>query len=142
MSYSCIGLHHPKNNINVGAALRAAGAFGSSMVMASGHRYKQACTDVAVQHKNLPLLQVDDVMGHIPFDCVPVAIELCEGAVGLHEYIHPPRAFYIFGPEDGTLGHKVLRKCRDIVKVPAGCLNLAACVNVVLYDRTAKELVR
>jgi tRNA(Leu) C34 or U34 (ribose-2'-O)-methylase TrmL len=54
-------------------------------------------------------------------------------------YKHPERALYIFGPEDGTLGHDVLDWCRDVVYVPTnGCMNLAATVNVVLYDRMTK----
>ena len=65
---------------------------------------------------------------------------LIPGAQSLADYKHPERAFYIFGPEDGTLGERVLSWCRDVVYVPmeAGCMNLAAIVNVVLYDRASK----
>jgi len=137
--YACIGLHHPKNRINVGAALRAAGCFDAALVVTSGKRYTQSITDVSVAHKRIPLLQVSSVIESIPYDCVPVAIEVCEDAIDLPVYEHPKRAFYIFGPEDGTLGASVVQRCRDVVRIPAGCLNLAACVNVVLYDRLAKE---
>ena len=45
-----------------------------------------------------------------------------------------------FGPEDGTLGPEILAWCRDVVYVPTRyCMNLAATVNVVLYDRAAKQ---
>jgi tRNA(Leu) C34 or U34 (ribose-2'-O)-methylase TrmL len=55
-------------------------------------------------------------------------------------YVHPESAFYIFGAEDGTLGARVLERCRDRVMVPTnGCMNLAATVNVVLYDRMRKQ---
>jgi tRNA(Leu) C34 or U34 (ribose-2'-O)-methylase TrmL len=38
------------------------------------------------------------------------------------------------------LGERVLSWCRDVVYIPTnGCLNLAACVNVVLYDRQSKS---
>ena len=58
----------------------------------------------------------------------------------LPEYQHPERAFYIFGAEDATLGARVLDRCRDRVFVPTvRCMNLAATVNVVLYDRMAKQ---
>lgn len=77
----------------------------------------------------------------IPFDCVPVAVDLVEGARALHEYVHPERAFYIFGPEDGTLGKPVLEWCRDVIYIPNNyCMNLAATVNVVLYDRMIKQI--
>ena len=34
----------------------------------------------------------------------------------------------------------MLSWCRDVVYIPTnGCMNLAACVNVVLYDRLSKS---
>lgn len=138
--YAVIGLHHPKSNINVGAALRAAGCYGAAMVCASGHRYKTAPTDTTKVYRHLPLVSCDDLHAVIPFDCVPVAVDILPGAVSLKDYKHPERAFYVFGPEDGTLGQKVLEWCRDVVYIPTkGCMNLAATVNVVLYDRMIKQ---
>ena len=135
----CIGLDHPKTSINVGAALRAAGAFACDMVAISGHRYKKAPTDTMKAVLNLPLLQVEDLHAVIPYNCVPVAVELVPEAQPLPGYRHPDRAFYVFGAEDATLGARVLSWCRDVVYIhTSGCLNLAACVNVVLYDRLCK----
>jgi tRNA(Leu) C34 or U34 (ribose-2'-O)-methylase TrmL len=72
---------------------------------------------------------------------VPVAVDLIEGATSLVEFKHPERAFYIFGAEDQTLGRRVLDWCKNVVYVPTDrCMNLAATVNVVLYDRLAKQL--
>jgi len=143
MSYCCIGLDNPKNSINVGAVLRAAGAFGCAMVAVSGKRYRRSVTDVDARHKQLPLLCVDDLHGVVPFDCVPVAVELVPEAVSLATYVHPARAFYVFGAEDATLGQRTLSWCRDVIYIPTnGCLNLAACVNVVLYDRMMKTLTK
>lgn len=136
--YFGIGLHHPKNNINVGHVLRAAGCFGASFVATSGKRYTRAPTDTQSTHKRMPLMQVEDLQTIVPYDCVPVGVDLVPGATRLELYRHPARAFYVFGPEDSTLGAKVLDWCRDVVVIPAGCLNLAAAVNVVMYDRTAK----
>jgi len=138
--FSCIGLHHPKTSMNIGGVLRAASAYESAMVAVSGHRYKRHPTDTNKTYRHLPFLQVDDLQRIIPFDCIPVAVDLLEGATPLPEYKHPERAFYIFGPEDGTLGESVLSWCRDKVFIPTKyCMNLAACVNVVLYDRLAKS---
>ncbi|MBD3350804.1 MAG: hypothetical protein GF364_04880, partial [Candidatus Lokiarchaeota archaeon] len=90
-------------------------------------------------YRHLPLLQVDNLKDVIPYDCVPVAVELIRTARPLMTYTHPERAFYVFGAEDATLGNRVLSWCRDVVYIPTnGCLNLAACVNVVLYDRLYK----
>jgi len=133
--FAAIGLHRPKTSINVGSVLRAAGCFGAAMVAVSGGRIRGP-----LQTDTLPLLWVEDLRAVVPHDCVPVAVELVDGAVSPVEYKHPQRAFYVFGPEDGSLGQEVISWCRDVVYVPAGCLNLAACVNVVLYDRLAKRL--
>ena len=139
-SFSCIGLDNPKTDINVGSVLRAAGVFECDMVAISGHRYGRAPTDTMKHYRHLPLLQVDDLHDVIPYDCVPVAVELTKTARPLTTYTHPERAFYVFGAEDATLGNRVLSWCRDVVYIPTnGCLNLAACVNVVLYDRLCKK---
>lgn len=143
--YAAIGLDNPKNGINVGSALRAAGVYGATFVAASGGRLGNypGRTDTMKHHKHLPLLRPADVFDLLPYDCVPVAVELIDGATPLHEYQHPERAYYIFGGEDATLGHRILSRCRDVVYVPTnGCMNLAATINVVLYDRQAKALAK
>ena len=142
--YSCIGLHRPKNHLNVGATLRAAGVYESAFVACSGDRipfkFHRAPTDTMRAYRHMPLFRVSDLRDVIPYDCVPVAIDIIEGARLLQNYVHPERAFYIFGPEDGTLGKSVTDWCRDVVYIPTKrCMNLAATVNVVLYDRLAKE---
>lgn len=137
--YSCIGLNNPKYDVNVASALRASGVYGCSMIAVSGKRYKRNNADTMKTYRKTPLIQVSDLRQVIPYDCVPVAVEIIEGAIPLPNYKHPERAFYIFGAEDATLGKKVLSYCRDIIYIPTnGCMNLAATVNVVLYDRMAK----
>jgi len=141
--YVGIGLDNPKNKINVGAALRAAGIYGAAFVATTGSRYGRVATDTMKHYRHLPLIQPSDLHDIVPFDCVPVAVDLIEGAKPLHNYVHPERAFYIFGAEDNTLGDRVISWCRDVIYVPTeGCMNLAATVNVILYDRMAKELRR
>ena len=138
--YCAIGLHRPKTPANIGAALRAAKCYGAAMLAVSGKRYQRHPTDTLKAWRHLPLLQVDDLREIVPYDCVPVAVDLIPGAKSLENYTHPERAFYIFGPEDGTLGNAVTEWCRDVVYVPTlYCINLAACVNVLLYDRIAKQ---
>lgn len=140
--YSAVALDNPKDPVNVGSVLRAADCFKSSLVLVSGPRLKRWCsTDTAKAHRHIPMIWGDDLQTILPYDCVRVAVELTEGATCLHSYAHPERAVYVFGQEDGTLGDRVLSWCRDTIYVPAwNCLNLAACVNVVLYDRLTKQL--
>lgn len=127
----------------MGSALRACGNYGSAFMAIQGKRFKKCSTDTMKAWRHLPVVEVDDLKTAIPFGCVPVAIELVPTARSLVGYTHPERAFYVFGPEDSSLGREVLSWCRDVVYVPTNrCMNLAACVNVVLYDRMAKELLR
>jgi tRNA(Leu) C34 or U34 (ribose-2'-O)-methylase TrmL len=137
-NYTAIGLYQPKFAVNAGSVLRAAGNYRSSFVAIQGKRYKRACTDTMASYRLLPLIHTEDLHSIVPFDCVPVAVEVNMG-YSLIRYTHPKRAFYIFGPEDGSLGEKVTSWCRDIISIPTqGCMNLAATVNVVLYDRMSK----
>lgn len=138
--FAIIGLDRPKDNLNIGAVLRAARCYSAQMVVTSNSNYKSSPTDTTKAVRHLPLLQLDDVFDALPYDCVPVAVDLLEGATPLHDYKHPERAFYIFGAENATLGDDITNRCRDRVFIPTiGCMNLAATVNVVLYDRLAKQ---
>lgn len=138
--FAAIGLLQPKSSENVGSVIRAAGCYDAAFVAVQGLRYRKASTDTMKMYKHWPLLQCSDLKNVIPYDCVPVAVELLPVAVPLMTYKHPERAFYVFGPEDGTLGKETISWCRDIVYIPMnGCSNLAATVNVVLYDRLAKQ---
>jgi len=143
--YSAVGLYHPKNPINVGGVLRAAHCFGAAFVAMEGPRWGKSVrlggipTDVHRYGRGSPLITVDRLHDLVPHSCQAIAIEVT-GDVQLHHFVHPHRALYIFGPEDGSLGDDVLTSCQHVVRVPTiGCLNLAATVNVVLYDRLAKR---
>lgn len=133
-----IGLDNIKNSINLGAVIRACACFNANMVITSGKRISPGITSVGHQ-RNIPVIRTDDIMSVIPYNHVPVAIELVSSARSIISYKHPENALYIFGAEDNTLGDRILSKCRDIIYIPTSfCLNLAACVNVVLYDRLMK----
>jgi|GEM_PF-2415273 len=136
---ACIAIDHPQDQKNIGSALRAAGCFDASLIVIGGAHYKKASTDVSHQYRRTPLLEVDDLRMTVPYHFVPVAVELVEGAVPLPEYEHPELAYYVFGGEHMTLGKRTLSWCRDTIYIPTrASLNLAACINVVLYDRLTK----
>lgn len=143
--YAAIGCDNPKTPVNMGSVVRAAGCYRAAMVAFAGPRparlkANKSITDPQKAYRHIPTLWPEDLRQIIPHDCVPVAIDLLEGAMPLPDYKHPERAFYIFGAEDATLGRRITEWCRDIVYVPtANCMNLAATVNVVLYDRMAKR---
>jgi len=139
--YAAIGLYSPQNDLNVGAAMRAVGCYRAAfLAISGGNADKCGATDTASMWRDIPFIRVDDLHNIIPYDCIPVAVDLVDGAESLIDYKHPERAFYIFGPENGTLSKGVISWCRDKVMIPTcDCMNLAATVNVVLYDRMAKR---
>lgn len=142
-SNAYIGLTNPKSPENVGMVLRAAGCYEAQEIFYSGERFNRArkfWTDTKSAGHKIPLTGVDDLFSAAPVDAKRIAIELAEGATPLMDFIHPENAYYIFGPEDGSLKQELLEKCDHVVYIPTvGCMNLAATVNVVLYDRLAKS---
>jgi len=144
--YAAIGLVRPKNPENVGHTLRAAFCFDASLVVIEGDRSDvkrgiHHCTNTMKSERHVPVIRCESLREAIPFDCIPVAVDLVDDTTELHAFQHPRSAFYIFGPEDGTLGKSVLEWCPLRVSIPTRmCLNLGATVNIVLYDRQAKYL--
>ena len=138
-----IALSNPKSPSNVGAVMRAAGCFGVEGVFYTGQRYQQAAryaTDTKNQVEHIPLQQVDALQHGCVEGMKLIAVELAEGATPLPEFVHPESACYCFGAEDGSLSQQLIDMADAVVYIPTtSCLNLAATVNVVLYDRMAKS---
>ncbi|MCB1736283.1 MAG: RNA methyltransferase [Gammaproteobacteria bacterium] len=136
-----IGLVNPKSPTNVGAIMRAAGCFAADAVYFSGGRFERAekfQTDTKNARQRIALNKTDDFLDAAK-DARLVCVELVLGAVALPDFVHPDQAFYLFGPEDGTLPQAYIDAADSVVYIPTiGCLNLAASVNVVLYDREVK----
>ncbi len=138
-----IGLTKPKSTANVGAVMRAAGCYQVDAIYYTGERYDRASkfqTDTKTVSQKIPLTGVKSLLECIPEQTKMVCVELVEGATPLPEYQHPDNVIYIFGPEDGTIDQDVIDRADAVVYVPTiGCMNLAATVNVLLYDRLAKS---
>jgi tRNA(Leu) C34 or U34 (ribose-2'-O)-methylase TrmL len=133
-------LNNPKYWENVGGVLRLAHNYNADFVVVGGRRYKKMCSDTTSAHRHIPVYHnVEDLHSFVPYDCVPIAIEILEGATPLPKFNHPQKAVYIFGPEDGSVSKGVLEWCKYKVYVPTNhCMNLASTVAVVMYDRMAK----
>jgi tRNA(Leu) C34 or U34 (ribose-2'-O)-methylase TrmL len=100
---------------------------------------RKLSTDPGRAYRHIPVLEVSDIFAALPKDCVPVAVELTDDAVDLTTFVHPERACYIFGPENGSVSPEILAKCTHVVKIPTlMSLNLGMTVNIVMYDRLAK----
>ncbi len=141
-NFAYLGLVNPKSPENVGMIIRAAGCYEAKKIFYTGTRFdraRQFYTDTKNSHEKIPLILAEDLLTTIPDGAKLVAVELAEGATPLMHFDHPEQAYYIFGPEDGSITQDLLDACDHVVYIPTvGCMNLAATVNVVLYDRLAK----
>lgn len=142
-----VGLINPKSPENVHSVMRAAGNFQVDRVFYTGRRYPLALLrnpkipDMRRRvGKTIPLIETSCMLEIVTTDMQVVCVEFVENAIALPEYRHPGKALYLFGPEDGTISQAIIDKADAVVYVPTiGCMNLAATVNVLLYDRLTKS---
>ncbi len=122
--------------------MRAAGCYHANAVRYTGSRFDRAVkyyTDTKSAQKTIPLTHTGDLTADLPKGMKIVCVELVEGAIALPRFTHPEHAIYVFGPEDGSLSQQLVDQADYVVFIPTlGCMNLAATVNVVLYDRLSK----
>lgn len=138
--YAAIGLDRPKDTANLGGVLRAAGCYGAAVVLLSGGRMGKYATDTMKAYRHIPCIEVDDLLAACPYGAMPVGVEITNQSKSLFNFVHPPSAFYIFGPEDGSIRKDIIERVPFVVQIPTnGCMNLAATVNVLLYDRMCKQ---
>lgn len=162
---SAVVLIDPKTPYNVGAAIRACSIYGVPTLRWTGKRIttaegrRKAGAELKKNKPRMPreerlkdYTNVDWTEGpdHVleilaaDNDLIPVCIEITPGAELLHQFEHPERPLYVFGPEDGGVPAVARFMCHRFVRIPTMTrtpLNLAAAVNVVLYDRYAKQLL-
>ena len=146
VAQAIIGLCNPKSPANVGAVMRAAGCYGASKVVYTGERLDRALkfqTDTKNAARHIPLLATDSFIRYKNEGLKIICVEFAIGAQPLPEFVHPTQALYVFGPEDGSIDQVLLNQADAAVYIPTnGCMNIAASVNVVLYDRLAKTHLR
>lgn len=144
--YFGVGVERPKTTANVGTLWRSAVCFDAAFTFTIGRRCPTQASDTVHSVRHIPTHEYADVAdwrAHIPYDCAPIGVELVDGAVALESFVHPPRAVYLLGPEDGTLSKAAREACAAVVQIDSRfCLNLAVAGSIVLYDRAAKAGLR
>lgn len=158
----------PKFAFNVGAAIRACSIFGAGTLRWCGTRVDDPAGESGGripreermrEYRSVDFRILRSMSSSVDTTCgevadaihvdggpalrteriVPVAVELDPASESLPDFVHPEHAMYVFGPEDGSLSRGIKTACHRFVSIPShSCLNLGACVNVVLYDRCAK----
>ena len=145
----------PKFSDNVASIYRLAACFGVPQVWHSGARIgpemgRRRRTRLPPEERmrgfgRVDLIRCDDPLKpYLAADALLVGVEISESSRPLHDLehhapLHDGRVAYVFGPEDGRIDRESLGRCHVSVQIPAfHCLNLAAAVSVVLWDRNYK----
>jgi tRNA(Leu) C34 or U34 (ribose-2'-O)-methylase TrmL len=138
-------LVNPKFPENLGQAVRACANFGVPEMVWTGNRFDLSCQPRIP--RELRLREYNEWVRHFyhpkPLDLYPGFTPVCVEVGRDHEDVqwfhHPADAVYVFGPEDGSVPQVMRRLCHRFVAIPSiFCLNLAAAVNITLYDRMTK----
>lgn len=137
-----IGIEGCKTEANIGTLWRSAYCLGAGFIFTIGARYRPQASDTVKAWKHIPLWAfdtVDEFRRNAPAAPV-VGVELCDTAVDLARYLHPERAIYLLGPEDGSLSRRALDICQAVVAFDSAyCLNVATAGSIVMYDRQCKQ---
>ncbi len=138
--YFGVGSERISKQMNLGAVMRTAHAFGASFIFTVGSRLKAreaALADTSKSDEHVPLYEwasADEMI--LPKRCVLIGVELDERAVDLPTFPHPLNAAYILGPEKGDLSEAAKARCSHLVKIPTKfCVNLSVAAAIVMYDR-------
>jgi tRNA G18 (ribose-2'-O)-methylase SpoU len=143
--YFAIGAERSSKALNLGNLMRSAHGFGASFTFTVGAQYRalEARADTSKGQWHLPHYNWrDQTEMRLPEGCKLVGIELIEGAVDLPSFLHPLRAAYVLGPEQGSLSPEILARCDSVVKIPTRfCVNVAMAGAIVMYDRIRSRSV-
>jgi tRNA G18 (ribose-2'-O)-methylase SpoU len=138
--YFGIGSERISKQMNLGAVMRTAHAFGASFIFTIGSQLKAreaALSDTSKSAGHVPLYEWASIDAmQLPKQCVLIGVELDDRAVDLPTFPHPMNAAYLLGPEKGDLSDEAKARCAHLVKIPTRfCVNLSVAAAIVMYDR-------
>lgn len=138
--YFGVGSERISKQMNLGAVMRTAHAFGASFLFTVGARLRPCEAELADTSKSaghVPLYEwacIEEMT--LPRRCVLVGVEIDDRAVDLPTFPHPLNAAYLLGPEKGDLSDAAKARCAHLVKIPTRfCVNLSVAAAIVMYDR-------
>jgi tRNA G18 (ribose-2'-O)-methylase SpoU len=141
--YFGIGVYQVKRRENVGMLWRSAYQLGAAFLFTTGTRYKPQSDDVFKSWLHVPLFRYDtfdQMIESAAYSCLVVGVEM--GGESLPDFVHPERAVYILGAEDGGLPNEIAARCHRVVSIPSvrvASYNVAVAGTLVMYDRMTKQ---
>jgi tRNA(Leu) C34 or U34 (ribose-2'-O)-methylase TrmL len=136
--YYGIALYKPNYQQNIGTIIRTSYNFYADFIAIIGAKYKKQHFDTYNTHNHIPIYEyqtLEDFMKNLPLGCLPIAIEV-DGGESLETFVHPLKCVYVFGPENSSVPQKIKKRIKVETR---GCLNLAICASIVMYDRHLKK---
>lgn len=141
--YFGIGIQGCKTEYNIGSLWRTAYNMNADFIFTIGKRYKSQKSDTVKAWRHVPFFEyqsVEQFQQSIPRECMVIGVELTKTAHSLVNFVHPERAIYLLGPEDGSISPPALKLCRAVVYIPSKlCLNVTNTGAMVIWDRFAKQ---
>ena len=142
--YFGIGIYQVKNSQNVGMLWRSAYQLGAAFLFTTGTSYKPQSDDVFKSWLRVPLFRyetIEQMIESAAYSCLVVGVEM--GGEALPDFVHPERAVYLLGAEDGGLPTEIAARCHRLVSIPAvrvASYNVAVAGTLVMYDRMVKQI--
>jgi tRNA(Leu) C34 or U34 (ribose-2'-O)-methylase TrmL len=136
--WECCSIYKPNYEQNIGTIIRTAYNFCADFIAIIGGKYKKQPSDTYNTDKHIPTYEyptLEDFIENLPLGCIPITIEV-DGNENLENFIHPLKCVYIFGPENSSVPQRIKKRIKIETR---GCLNLAVCVGIVMYDRYLKS---
>lgn len=140
-------LINPKYVRNVGGVLRTCSCLGVDNLVWTGkrvnpHDYDRLPREERMRgYADVQWAQSERPIDLFAKDVTPVAVEVVENAEPLNDFIHPDRAVYMFGPEDGSIPQVYRGLAHRFIKIPAyHCFNLSVAVGIVLSHRMCQRI--
>lgn len=142
--YFGIGVENIKTKINIGTLFRSAMNFEADFIFTIHKRYEKQSSNTVKAESHIPLWDFENIKDfekHIPFNCIPIGIEITKEAKNIINFVHPERAIYILGAEDAGITSEIQSFCKEIIYIPSNfCLNVSVAGAIVMYDRFFKSM--